>query len=302
MSRAAVVVNLCAGGGKAGRIWPDVARRLESRLGPVAVNFTEAAGHATELARRLLRDGFDRIIAAGGDGTVNEVANGFFDGGEPLRPEARLGILPVGTGSDLGRTLRIPRRIADAVDLLAADTAARIDVGRVVFRRRGGGTADRLFVNIASFGLGAEAAARVSRSSGPSYLIAVVAAFRQHRPWTVRLTLDSLAEPLSLDIADVAIGNGRFQAGGMQVCPRASLTDGLLEVTVIEPVTWPDLLGDARLLYTGGIYRHPKVTHFRATRIAADSDAGAPLELDGEPVGTLPAEFTVLTGCLPVVC
>ena len=298
MPLCAAIVNPHAAAGRAARLWPDVARRLESRLGPVLARFTERGGHAINLAGELLREGRDRIFVAGGDGTVNEVANGFFDRGRPLQPDAALAILPVGSGSDLCRTLGIPRSLRDAIDALAAGVVRLIDVGHARYRAHDGAAQERLFVNIASFGLGGDAAARARTASYPR---AILQAVLHQQPKQVRIRLDASEEELSLPVADVAVGNGRFQAGGIQVCPAASPDDGLFDVTVVELFGLLELLGALRLLFSGNIYRHPKVRHYRTAGLSADSADSVPLELDGEPLGTLPLEITLLPRCLPMV-
>ena len=298
MPLCAAIVNPHAAAGRVAHLWPDVAHRLESRLGPMAVRFTEHVGHAIDLARELLREGCNRMFVAGGDGTVNEVANGFFDRGRPLQPDAALAILPVGRGSDLCRTLGIPHSLRDAIDVLAAGVVRRIDIGHARYHAHDGEAQERLFVNIASFGLGGDAAARARAASYPR---AIFQAVLHQQSRQVHIRLDAPAEELSLPVSDVAVGNGRFQAGGIQVCPAASPDDGLFDVTVVEPFGLLELVRALRLLFSGNIYRHPKVRHYRTAGLSAGSADIVPLELDGEPLGTLPVEITLLPRCLPVV-
>src|ERR1039457_2875928 len=148
---AAVIVNLYAGAGAARRRWPAVARLLAERLGPLAAHFTEGPGHATLLAHQLAGAGFDPLIAAGGDGTWNEVVNGILSSGS----SARLGLLPLAKGGDFARSIGLagPRH---AVETLASGEVRKVDVVRVRFRGPAGEGRERHFINIASFGLGAE--------------------------------------------------------------------------------------------------------------------------------------------------
>lgn len=294
------VVNPQSAAGKTKREWPAIARALERRLGPVTTRFTTQAGHGVALARELLDEGFETVIAVGGDGTVNEVANGFFRDGHPIRPGARLGLIPRGTGGDFQRGLGIPSKTEAALHVLATAKPRSIDMARAVFD---GG--ERLFINLTSFGMGGEVAARsrnvFSQWSGKlAFLYATANVFIRYRPKTVRLRLDG-REAGSYRILNIAVGNGRFHGGGMHVCPRALMDDGLLEVTVIDHLGALELARDLPVLYSDDLYRHPKTRHFRAARVEAFCDERALIEVDGEPLGALPLDITVMPRAIDVL-
>ena len=304
--KIAAVVNPQSSSGKTGRTWSDISARLEARLGPIETRFTQRPGHAISLARELLEQGFDRIIAAGGDGTINEVANGFLRDDQPISPAACLGILPLGTGGDFRRTLGIPRSIPEAIDVLAAGNTLRIDVGKASFRNQHGQPEARYFVNLLSFGMGGEVASRARNFLTPlggtlAFLYASAIALLRYRRKQVRLTLDGHAAASPFSIYNVAVGNGRFHGGGMQACPTAILNDGIFEVTVIDYMSPFQVIVDFPVLYSDNIYRHPKVHHLRASRLLAEAGEPVPIEVDGEPLGALPLEITVLPERLPVV-
>ena len=297
--KAAVIVNPHSAGGKTAKRWPAIASALVGRFRPLTARFTEREGHATKLARELLRQGFDRIIAVGGDGTFNEVANGFLDDDRPVRPEASLGILPMGTGGDLQRTLGVSSKLDEAVEVLARGASLEIDVGKATFQGHDGKTRSRYFVNLASFGMGGEVSARAKNILSPlggkiAFLYATLRVLLTYRGKRVELVLDGAGEPRNYTILNVAVGNGCFHGGGMHVCPRAVLNDGLLEVTVIDDLGVLTLLKDLSYLYDGNIYAHPKVRHLRAKKIVATSPETTRIEVDGEPLGALPLEITVL--------
>lgn len=304
--KTAVIVNPKSARGKTGRQWPEVAGVLRARLGELDVRLTERHGHATALARELLDGGYCRIIAAGGDGTISETANGFLRDDRPTNPEACLGILPLGTGGDFRRSLQIPAQLDQAIEIIAAGARVSIDVGKAEFRDRQGLPLTRYFVNLLSFGMGGEVAARSRNLFNPlggpaSFLYATAAAFLRYKLKTVRLALDGSPEPLCFRVYNIAVGNGRFHGGGMQACPTAVLNDGIFEVTVIDNMSRFEAVRDFRVLYSDNIYRHPKVKHLRATRLHAEADEAVRLEIDGEPLGTLPLEITVLPRLLPVL-
>jgi YegS/Rv2252/BmrU family lipid kinase len=296
----AVIVNLHAGAGAARRRWPAVARLIEERLGPLVTHFTEGPGHATFLAHQLAGAGFDPLIAAGGDGTWNEVVNGILSSASG----ARLGILPLAKGGDFARSIGLagPRH---AVETLAAGEVRKVDVGRVRFRGLAGEVCERHFMNIASFGLGAEAALRVGGWSRvlpgrARYLAAALPTLVAGRGFDARLWLDD-AGPTEFHATTVALANGRYHGGGILIAPQAAIDDGLLDITLVERAGLAEVAANLRLLYSGDIYSHPKVHHWRAVRVRAETEPAVPLELDGEALGTPPLEAEVLPRALRLI-
>ncbi len=159
--RSFVILNPASAAGAAGRRWDRIARLLRSKLGDFEHAATQEPGEATALARAALREGFEMVVSVGGDGTLNEVVNGFFDGSEPVAPQAVLGVVAVGTGGDFGRTI-------DQADLKSACARLRgrrtrsIDVGVARFTGHDGAPTTRIFINVASFGCGGLVAHLVS--------------------------------------------------------------------------------------------------------------------------------------------
>src|SRR5262249_14629996 len=152
MTRTVVVVNPSSQGGNVGRRWPHLADQIRREV-PFEEAITKSPGDATRLAREALEAGATRVVALGGDGTINEVANGVSDGANPSAPAAAFGYLPQGTGGDFRKSIGVPKDFAEAVACLARDHRRRIDVGRLDFTTRGSGKGVRMFANIASFGM-----------------------------------------------------------------------------------------------------------------------------------------------------
>jgi YegS/Rv2252/BmrU family lipid kinase len=304
--KIAAVVNPQSAGGKTAREWPQLAQLIESRLGAVVTRFTHEQGAGIAITRGLLREGFDLIIAVGGDGTINEVANGFFHQDRLIRPEAALGILPLGTGGDFRRTLEIPAATPEALEILAGGHDALIDVGKATFRTAGGGQASRYFVNLVSFGMGGQVAAGSRNFMGrfggkAAFFWSTVKTFLVYRGRQVSLALDGNATRQSFFVTNVAIGNGQFHGGGMRPCPAATPNDGVFDVTVVNYAGAFRLLRSISMLYSGEVYSHPNVRHFEAARILAESAEATEIEIDGEPLGTLPLEVTLLPRQLRVL-
>lgn len=304
--KTAVIVNPRSAAGRTARRWPELGAEIQRALGAFDVRFTDHPGHATELARELLDQGCDRIIAAGGDGTVSETANGFLRDDQPVRPGACLGILPLGTGGDFRRSVGVPREPSEAIAALAKSVPRTIDIGKVTYCDARGQRETRYFVNLLSFGMGGEVAARarnplIALGGTAAFLYASAAALLRYRCKHVRLAVDGAAAPAEFFIYNVAVGNGRFHGGGMQVCPTAALDDGVLEITVIDCMTLPQVIADFRTLYSDNVYQHPKVRHLRASRFTAESDGPVRIEVDGEALGTLPLEIAVLPKRLTIL-
>ncbi len=298
-SRTAAIVNPRAATGRTGRRWPDLAASLPE----IDVRFTQGPRHATELARECLREGYQRIIAVGGDGTINEVVNGFMIDGRPINREAVLAILPLGTGSDFQKSLGITS-LDDAMKLIGHERPSPIDLGLVEYQSPEGRRQSRYFANVVSFGMGGEVAARaknvVSKVSGKgAFLLATAQVFLTYQPKTAELDVDGQAHG-PFTITNIAIGNGRYHGGGMHVCPKALLDDGELEVTVIEALSSYELIRDIKVLYSENLYAHPKTHHLRGKRISARSAQLVSIEVDGEPLGALPLDFSVIRGALRV--
>ena len=306
LQKIAAVVNPHSAGGRTARRWPELANLLERRLGPVTTRFTDEHAAGIALTRGLLREGFDLIIAVGGDGTINEVANGFFDQDRLIRPEAALGILPLGTGGDFRRTLQIPSNPSEAIEILAAGVPLLIDVGKASFRANDGRPASRYFVNLVSFGMGGHVAAKSKNfmrlfGGKAAFFWATAMTFLSYRGRYTRLTLDGSPPALPFTVTNVAVGNGQFHGGGMWPCPAALLNDGVFDVTVIDYAGALELLSNISVLYSGKVYSHPRVHHFEARSILAESTSATEIEIDGEALGILPLEITMLPRRLRVM-
>lgn len=304
--KTVAIINPMAGGGAAAKRWPKLDRLLRERLGLVDTRFTQQRGQAIALAYQCLREGYDLIIGVGGDGTVNEIVNGFFRDGRQVRPGARLGFIPIGTGGDLRRTLQIPIDVEQAVEVLVQGQPLEIDIGRARLAGYDGKPTERYFINVLGFGMGGDVSVRAKSfprwfGGKAAFLGATLLVFLNYKGKRVRLTLDGMAQPEEFVITNIAIGNGRYQGGGMHPCPRAVMNDGLLEVSTIDRLSMFELLRDLPVLYSDDVYKHPKVRHFRAKKIRAESDELTRIEIDGEALGTLPLDVEVLPRQLSVL-
>lgn len=310
--RARAIVNPKSSRGRLARAWPEVHAKLERALGPVEVAFTDAPMAAARLTREALRDGVELVIACGGDGTNNEVVNGFFAPPSPGAPDVRVGegaalsILMLGTGGDFRRSFGAPGDLDDQVRRIAAATPRPLDVGRLEYVADDGSPVARYFINIASFGVSGVVDREVNRArltkllgGKLTYLAATVRGMLRYRPTRVVLRVDDGPE-LPFVVNTAAVCNGQFFGGGMQVAPMADPCDGRFEVVVMHDMGLWDFIRNPNAIYRGEHLAHPKVRHFASRRVEARAEGGAEvlLDVDGEAPGRLPATFTLLPGAL----
>jgi len=302
--RTFLVVNPESAGGTTGRRWPEIRAEVLRALGDGAEHaFTERPMHAAALTAEALRSGFRRIVAVGGDGTLNEVVNGFFQAGSPVPPDACLALVPRGTGGDFRRTFGLNGSLRETCARLTGDVRP-LDVGRVRFTRTDGTPGERYFVNVASFGVSGQVDRAVNASSKVlggkvSFFLASVRTLVGWRDQTVRIRVDGGPEE-TLAITTLAVANGQYFGGGMRVAPEADPSDGQLDVTIWSGYHLKDFALKSASVYDGRHVRWAGTRTLRCRRLEATSDEEVLLDVDGEQPGRLPATFEVLAGALRI--
>ena len=290
-----MIFNPAARGEKARRF-----RRQLDAIGPqCALKATTAPGDARRLAAEAVGEGFDLVVAAGGDGTVNEVLNGIGDAPDGFE-RARLGVLPLGTINVFARELALPLRIERAWEVLQQGHETRIDLPRVEFTGKGV-RQQRYFVQLAGAGWDARAIELVDwahkKRIGPlAYVIAGLKALRERQP---KITMRAGGRSITGEF--VLVGNGRFYGGPVEIFPHAGLQNGLLEICVFPRLNWWTLIRCAPGLLVRRQLPMRLVEHFQAARFDLAGEPGTAFELDGEWVGHLPATFSIERGRLRVV-
>lgn len=302
-----VVVNPASGGGSTAERWQKLAGTLRMAGLSFDEALTSAPLEATEIARRAAREGRRIIAAAGGDGTLNEVANGFFENGEPIATESALALIPLGTGGDFRRTFSLPESAARLAGMLAGGRTRQIDAGRARYRAHAGGEEVRAFVNIADAGIGGEVVDRVNRSSKRlggdlTFMLASVLSLLAWRNKPMTAIVDGERRELKA-AQQVVAANCQFFGSGMQVAPMADPADGQLDflligdVGMLENVRGLSKIKQGRHLEDG----NPKWEVLRGRRLEVSSPEPVRVDLDGEQPGFLPAVFEVVPGALKLV-
>jgi diacylglycerol kinase (ATP) len=253
-----------------------------------------------------LNAGVTRIVVVGGDGTLSEVVNGYFDDrGEAINKSAAVALLPSGTGSDFCRSLTGSR---DWIRTVTASETRLLDAARAEFKDRDGASVSRFFINVASFGLGGDVSALVNRwrESIPRWIggrarfaTAAVAALRRYKNIAISLRLDEREIKINSNL--IVVANGRFAGGGMMLAPHAELDDGLLDVIITDGTTRFDIIKELPRIQRGSHLRNPKVTELRAREVLIDTREPMAIDLDGEMVGYTPARLTILPSSVSFV-
>ena len=251
--------------------------------------------HLAEAIARALDEGVDRLVVAGGDGTVNQVVAAL----APDFPAVEVAILPLGTGNDFARSLGIEKDVEQAVEAVLGGEAVAVDVVRMTTPER-----ESWLVNVANGGFGGRVASDLSNQDkgrwGPlAYWMSSISALTQVVAYEVELTVDG--ERHEVTASGLAVANGRFVGGGFPVAPTARLDDGLIDVTVVDVLPTFDLMAVGVDFALGRDQQHDRVHTYRGGEIRIHSNPSLPFSVDGEPTQTFDATFEAVRGALHVV-
>lgn len=291
MASTVVILNPRAGSVKQ---VSAILKRLRD-LPDAKVMVTTGKAVAARFASMALRQGCKMIVAAGGDGTLNEVVNGIGAG----RFKVRLGLIPLGTGNDFARTLGLPTDLDEALAVLEAGHTREIDLVQVTSDRV------RFFVNVSAGGFSGlvdeKLTPKMKKIWGPlAYLRSAVAALPQLRAYRTTISLGP-GKRLTHDLYNVVIANGRFAGGGTMIAPEASVDDGLLDIILIRERPATELALLAAQVALGKHLSSKAIVFRRAAKVRVKSRPGMWFNVDGELVGNEPATFEVLPRALRFV-
>ena len=295
-----VIVNPESNKGRTKRRWNQIREALKTFLKEFKYEFTEKPLQAIEISRDAIKEGTELIVGVGGDGTINEIANGFYENQRIINPDTVLGIVPSGSGCDLIRSLNIPLNLRKALRVITQAPSSWIDIGRVHYRNHSGEGEERYFLNVADFGIGGEVVKKVNENrmkrKTSSYLRCLLSTFFSYKNKRVRIKIDGEELPIEEYLVGT-VSNGRIFGKGMKIAPQVKLDDGLFDVVLVKGMKVMEFLRNVWKIYTGSHLSHPRITLIRGRRIEAypeEGDKDILIELDGEQLGKLPAVFEVI--------
>jgi len=295
-----VIVNPESDRGRTKKRWEHIKEALKFFLKEFKYEFTEKPFQAAEISRAAIKEGSELIVGVGGDGTMNEISNGFFENKKIINPKVALGIVPSGTGCDFSRSLNIPSGLKNALRVITQASSSMIDIGKIRFRDYSNKKHERFFLNIADFGIGGEVLnkmnLKMAKRKTSSYLRSAVTTFITYKSKRVRIKIDARQIPFNEYLIG-AISNGKIFGKGMKIAPYAKLDDGLFDVVLIESMKFLEFCRNILKIYSGSHLSHPKVSLIRGKKIEISpesSEKDVLIEADGELIGKLPATFEII--------
>jgi diacylglycerol kinase (ATP) len=293
-----VIVNPVAGAKTTYRKWPVINELLQSGGMSFEYQYTEGTGHAIELAREATASGYQFVVAVGGDGTVNEVANGILQARDSS--EATIGIISTGTGGDFIRTAGITRDYIKASSCLHGAERRMIDVGVVDFTKNNQ-PSQRYFINSAGVGFDAqaiEAASRLPKIFGGTvpYVLGLLKSVISYRNKLLEVCFNDRCEQRK--VLTMVMANGCYFGGGMCIAPNADIYDGVFDVVCVGDVGKIDLLKTFPKIYKVTHITHPLVKIERSSHVEIKSVDKVFIEADGEFLGECPASFRIIPAAL----
>ncbi|HTA91578.1 MAG TPA: diacylglycerol kinase family protein [Polyangiaceae bacterium] len=302
-----LIVNPTAGSGRTARRVPALKRVLETHGIHAEIAETRAPGDATRLVHEARADGIECLLVMGGDGTLNEVSQGYLDSeGQPI-PGPDLALLPSGTGGDFRKSFALGTEIEEAVERLKHAAPRPLDLGILELTANSGEPIRRAFLNITSFGIGGLTDRLVN--SGPKWIggraaffVGTLRAMVAYKNAPVRVRVDGEI-CLEAPILNVAIANGRYFGGGMKIAPDADPSDGLFDVVAMHDLTRAQGVALAHRIYQGSHVGQPGVRVARGALVEAESlvpRAEVLIDMDGETPGRLPLVARVAQGALKI--
>jgi YegS/Rv2252/BmrU family lipid kinase len=300
-----IIVNPTAGSGKAKQIadslLPEIRSISDSNINLI---FTKGKDDATFIARDAIINGASMIIAVGGDGTVNEIVNGFFIENKPINPLCDLGIISCGTGRGIGGGFKLPKSISQQVDLIVHCKSMPVDVGHISYFNTGGKHAERLFINECQTGIGSKVASAVGKKQkvwGGTVAFGLTSTLQvlMLKPQSLSIRFDD--EPASkFNLIGVVAGNGTECAGGMKLTPDAKIDDGLFDVLLMHEMNVIKRLFNLTKVYSGSHILSPYFTIRRCKRLDITSDTKTTIEADGEVLGFSPFSIEIIPASIRI--
>lgn len=290
MRKVLIIINPAAGKGQSKNYIATIKARFENTDIQYQIKISNRVGNVTELAAAGVREGFNEVVAVGGDGTVIEALNGI------VGTDTKLGIIPAGTGNDFVRSIGVEREFLEALNVVILGEYEEIDVGVVN---------DRFFLNVVSFGIDSDVVKTMEKIknviTGPAaYYVSSIKAISTYKAMKMSINIDG--KEYNRKAYLVAIGNGKYFGGGMKITPNASVNSGEFEVCIISNISRMNLIRLLSKANTGNHITEKGVEVFRGKEITIRSIRdNLAVNADGNLIGPAPAKISIYNNKLKVL-
>lgn len=297
--RIQVIFNPVSAGGKTQTHFKEIMDELGNYFGNgFAVYITTRQNEAENIARTVIENGTDLIIGVGGDGTLNEIINGFYSNGRLINHECRLGIISSGTGEGFSRSLMLPKNLSEQVEIIQKGKTKSVDIGRIIYSSTNGSREERYFLNEFQVGIGGAVVKNVDSSlkklgGSISFALGTVKTALIHPNQFLSIKTNSKNEYHG-QFVGLVVANGNTTGGGMLLTPDAKIDDAQFDLLLMHDQTPLERLWNFPKIYSGSHIRSEKFEIIHADHIEIDSDENIPIEADGELLGNLPCSVELL--------
>src|ERR687896_1219035 len=320
-----LVVNPNSASGLTGKGWNELYSEIKGVLGAgVKVALTKKAGDGTTLTRQFLKQGFKKVVAIGGDGTLNEVANGFFEDPvginsnnidtsagfpplKPINPDAIMGVVPAGTRNVLAKSLGLPEGITNCCTAFHLGKSKKLDVihATVTSPEDHSSMTSRICLNAAEMGVAGEIIERskkvreVVNSRIVSTITSIAATLPTYQSNECEISIDNGGRKFAIKMTMAVVANGQFLGGGFKVAPHASMSDGLLDLVILKDSDGLKMIDELINMKDGDYKEEDNIMYRQVKKVSLTSkERDVTVTVDGEPIGILPATFEVIPQAL----
>ncbi|GBF51893.1 sphingosine kinase related protein [Leptospira ryugenii] len=304
-----IILNPVSGGGASKKVWKQIQKTLSQSGHRFEFAETTETISAKELASEALKNGFDWIIGIGGDGTLSNIINGFFENGKAINAKAVFSPIPAGRGNDFVKTIQVPRNPKKAIEKVLNGIERSIDLIEVNYTLQNGeGKSTYLCLNLLDFGMGGEVVYKVNRSrlgrwlgGKIVFLLYTLICLFTYKNKKITLNLDN-KKKIEERCRLIVLANGQYAGGGMWFAPKASLDDGQIDFLAITDIGIPESLLKFSKIYKGQLTQEDKVISDTIRYLEASSEEDVYIDVDGENMGKLPASFSIKEKCIKIKC
>jgi len=299
-----VVLNPKSAGGKTAKMIPEIKSILDETVGKdYSLCVVEQENDAMISTYNALKNGCELVVAAGGDGTIQNTINGFFDGDSWLNSNCKLGLIDSGTGSGFAQSIGLPDNLRQQINKIKEGNTLKVDIGKIHYKNGGGSKSYRYFINECQIGIGGKLVKdlKVKYKKMGGFLAFGVGTFGLSLVYDAHpmstMTKDDVINTKNLGIS---VMNGSFTGGGMNLAPDANISDGKLDILIIKEQPVTGRIMNLFRIYSGKHIKSDKFKYFQSSSIEITSDDNVYVGADGEYLGCRPCSISIIPSAIKV--